>query len=426
MKRRVMALLLAAAMMCMLFAACGSSESASTETTAPNTEVNSTEEKTESSTKTEESAAEKPTVKIGAILGLSGNNAYIGGEQQKALELLTEELNSQEDYPVHIELIEMDDRTDVNEALTCATKLATQDNVQGVIGPWSTACTNAVSEYLEGYQIPNFSIGSATDSCTQRGLKYYRRCTGNNTMTAAINVLTYMQKVLGWKNIVVVYSTANDFSVNIYEKANEYADIFDVTVSANFEYEQGTTDFTSLLTSIKQEEYDGIYFTNSNQDDTANFIKQAVEMGITPTDIYGLADTAKVCELLGATADGYMTHCTFDTVNPVTEKAQDFRDKFVEKYGTIPSFYAYNAAICLEVMTTALELAETKDAAGMQKVLTSTIFENTMQGDLEFDETGEVFPMWYVQSIEEGKVVTVQTEQLEEYRTYYEMVKGLE
>lgn len=393
----------------LILAGCGSEQA---KTTAANSTAASSPAASQSPLSTQ-----KPTLKLGVIVPLSGANAFVGAENKNAISMYLDEVNARPDYPVKLEAVFTDDQGDVNQAVSCATKLATQDKVAAVIGPWSSTCTAAASTYLETLKIPSMSVGAGVDTLTKRGLKYYFRATGNNSMQGQ-RVPIYLATVRNWKNVIVVYQQT-DYGVTILKQVKETGPRVSMTVSGEFAYDLNTTDFTSLLAKLKGMTYDGIIMGVSSPEEISNFIKQASELGMDVSKFFGVGvDVGKVASLVGATANGYSSNANFDNIVPTTEVGKKFVTDYKTKYNTTPSLYACQGREVCDVFVQAIKLAATKDSEGITNALKSNTF-TTMYGTVKFDATNENFVSFIIQQIVDGKVKTTDTKQYDAYKTYY-------
>ncbi|MCO5121641.1 MAG: ABC transporter substrate-binding protein, partial [Burkholderiaceae bacterium] len=84
--------------------------------------------------------AQQETLKIGALVTLSGGGAAWGQGMQHAAELAADDVNAQGGLEVagkryKVEVIPYDDKYQANEAVTVANRLVFEDKVKYIIGP---------------------------------------------------------------------------------------------------------------------------------------------------------------------------------------------------------------------------------------------------------------------------------------------------
>ena len=98
--------------------------------------------------------AAKPSIKIGAILHLTGENAILGPACKNALEYRLEQAGGQA-AGRKIELMVEDDGTDPVKSVDKARKLVESDKVDVILGPVHGACAPAVANYLTASKTPH-------------------------------------------------------------------------------------------------------------------------------------------------------------------------------------------------------------------------------------------------------------------------------
>ncbi|MHC4587438.1 MAG: ABC transporter substrate-binding protein, partial [Planctomycetota bacterium] len=121
--------------------------------------------------------AERQKFLFGSAIAHTGKFAREGTNLKKAYELWAEKINSVggievggKKYPV--EIIYYDDKSDPKTTTKLVEKLITQDKVDMIFGPFSSACVGPSSTITEKYKVPMIeSAGNATPLFT-RGFKY--------------------------------------------------------------------------------------------------------------------------------------------------------------------------------------------------------------------------------------------------------------
>ena len=89
--------------------------------------------------------------KIGVINSMSGPEAPIGGNITNGIKLAEEDLKKK---GINLQLVWEDDTGKPQISMSAMEKLATRDNVVGVVGPYTSACSNAVAKLAEKYRVP--------------------------------------------------------------------------------------------------------------------------------------------------------------------------------------------------------------------------------------------------------------------------------
>src|SRR5574341_2196261 len=138
-------------------------------------------------------AAPAATIKIGAVLPLSGKTSAPGRYFQQGYELAAEEVNQGGGLEVggrkmKVDLIILDDGSDPTKSRSLVEQLVTKDKVNALLGGYDTVLVQAQQVVPDQYKIPMVEGGGAANAIFERGNKYLFGILatiddlGNNTM----------------------------------------------------------------------------------------------------------------------------------------------------------------------------------------------------------------------------------------------------
>src|SRR5258708_18012145 len=127
--------------------------------------------------------AQATEVVIGLTYPLSGANAQIGVDAQKAFDTALDIINKDYDFDLplakgeglsglggaKIRLVFADHQSDPQKGQAAAERLTTQEKVCAVIGTYQSAVAVTVSQICERYQIPFISADNSSPSLHRRG-----------------------------------------------------------------------------------------------------------------------------------------------------------------------------------------------------------------------------------------------------------------
>ena len=88
-------------------------------------------------------------IKVGVINSMTGPEAPIGENLTNGIKLAQEDLKKK---GIAVDLVWEDDTGKPQIAMSAMEKLATRDRVAGVVGPYTSACANAVARLAEKYR----------------------------------------------------------------------------------------------------------------------------------------------------------------------------------------------------------------------------------------------------------------------------------
>ena len=185
---------------------------------------------------------DKPVIKIGVILPLTGSNSYMGAQMQEGYEFVKEYQHPDINY----ELIYFDDQQSPAKAAVAVKKLIEVDKVDALLtGTSQTA--SVVADAAEKAKVVHLGI-STDDRFTQKDYNYTMAPKGTDE-TAVL--LRYMQEK-GYHKIALI--SANEAYSNLVEEnINKLAKKYDMQITFNEKFTAGATnDYRILLYKAAQ------------------------------------------------------------------------------------------------------------------------------------------------------------------------------
>jgi branched-chain amino acid transport system substrate-binding protein len=304
----------------------------------------------------------KETYKIGAVLSLSGPAAPLGQPEQRALQLLQDQLNSGAGVDGHkVEFIFEDDQSQPEVAKTAITKLINTEKVPGVIGTSSTGATLAMAPVAQSSKIPMICCAAGTN-ITSPLLSYVFRTPPTDSM-AITKVLEYL-KANNIKKIAILHD-ANAFGTGGADELSKKASKYGVQVVASESYGSTDTDMTAQLTKIKGTPAEAVVVWGTNPG-PASIAKnmQQLQMTIPYIGSHGIANQ-KFIDLAGAAANGVVFPAgklliPSSITNTDWRKAvDDFAAAYKAKYNVAIDTFAAHGYDAGVIMTDAMKKAGT-------------------------------------------------------------------
>lgn len=318
MKRKLMALLLAAIMVVSTCAGCAGSVATS------GGEEDSSSAETEAGGSQEESAQEDGVIRMGAVLPLSGASAESGIACQQGLELAVAEINDNGGITMNgetyqIELICEDDTGSPDQSVSVATKLIEMDGVSVVFSSCLSSCALAIMDICDQYPDVLFTTIECTSDNfstiisenTEKYFNFYKPYYNSEDYGTAFGELVAdlsEQGVIDFSNKTVAYivedTDAGRSCITACEEALEEFCGGSTTVAAEV-ITQGATDFYSQINKFKALDPDVVmtFFVPLNSG--VAYIKQVDEIGADWVDVafvYPLK--AGFVEQTGAASEG--------------------------------------------------------------------------------------------------------------------------
>lgn len=335
--------------------------------------------------KKEEAPASGASAKVGFITAYTGPGAAYGISQKEAIDMAVEEINSNPETKVKIDLITYDTKLVKTEAINAVKKAVEQDKVLAIIGPMTTGEFFASGPIAQQAGVPVFGISLTADGVTEVGDYIFRNAVPGR-LAIPITVKKAQDK-LHFKTAAVLYSHNNDMLVS---ENNIYQHLFPemgVDIVATESFADKDTDFSAQLTKIQAANPDIIAIAGFYQEGSL-IVKKAREMGMTQPILGNNGfNSPEYIRQAGPAADGTLAATPW---NPDRDsaKAQSFRKAYVERYGREPDQFAAQAYDGMYIMHEAIEASgTTTDRKQLRDTLAGIKGFEGVTGNFEFDET---------------------------------------
>ena len=343
-------------------------------------------------------------VKLGFINTSTGVEAPIGENLTNGAMMAVEDLKKK---GIEVELVKEDDTGKPEKALSAFKKLATRDNVTGVVGPYTSACTNAVASQADKYKVPQLIPAAAKEEITQKGFKYVFRLNAPADVYSSVIMDAIMTQGKP-KTIAYIYANT-EFGISTVKTAQAYAIKLGIKEVANEKYQKGAPDLRSTLSKIKLHNPD-IIFMVSYEVDAITLMRQSKEIGVTPKAFLGAGAGFTTAQFLAQKEISDLVFSSTQWTDDVNwPGAAEFDKRYKAKFGKEPT---YHAACAYESMRIMAETAVVNkgDRDKTRAGLKSGSWKGIM-GDVKFIDyekfTNQNRHEMLVQQIQSGKYETV-------------------
>ena len=350
-------------------------------------------------------AAAQAPIKIGASISMTGTYAKPGIYQKEGYELCVQEANDKGGLLGRkIDLVVYDDQSTPATGQRLYEKLITEDKVDVVMGPYSSAISEAVANVTEKYRKVMVAPLAATTSIFKKGRKYIFMVI--SPAEVYLEGLVDIAAKRGLKSIAIV----NEDTLFPKTAANgtaEFAKKRGLQIVLQEAYPKGNTDFSALLTKIKAANPD-VIAASTYFDDAVALTRQMKELNVTPK-MFGVTvggDLPEFYDLLKQNAEYIYGATQWEPTLPYPGQ-KEFMAGYQKKFNHEPSYHAAAGYAGCALYLDAVKRAGTLDADKVRDQLLK-LETRTMLGDYKVDADGfQLAHKMVLFQWQDGKKVTV-------------------
>ncbi len=344
--------------------------------------------------------------KIGVITSLSGDNATGGSVTKRGYDLWAKAVNAQggidikgKKYPVR--LVYGDDQSAAAQAASAAERLAVQEKVDCILGPYLSGTTLAAAPVLEKYKIPMITGSAESPVIWKQKFRYTFGTIPpvNFTGAAAIKALAALPN--GPKS-AVIYGSNDTFSKATAEAFQATAEQVGIKV-LRFSIVPPKQDMTPLMSAAKVQNPDLVAF-GGHDEELINLVKVLTQINFTPKAVimhYGVTEPAFI-QALGKNANQVFGASVWTGLLPTKgalgwPTAKAYADAALAEYPKDPADYTQAASsaagLVFQAALTELGVAPPLDEAARTKLvdILEKIDLQTFYGHVKFATEGDYY-----------------------------------
>lgn len=349
-------------------------------------------------------------VKLGFINSMTGPEAPIGEDLTAGIKFALEDLKAQ---GIEVQGVWEDDTGKPQIGLSALEKLATRDEVVGIVGAYSSSVTAAVARNAEKYKVPLVNPVASKEEITRQGYKWVFRVSATTVDYAS--VLLDMANHFGKPKTLAILNENTDFGTSGARSAKGIAEKMGLKVVFNEAYQKGSPDYRSTLVNLKAANPD-LVFMVSYVADAVLLMRQARELGLKPQAFLGAgAGFANAQFAAEASISNNVFSSTQWTPAVAWPGAKEFATRYEKKHGRPASYHAATA------YTATMILGQSAAKAGGDReklrALLQTGSWDTIDGTVTFRDydgyTGQNKHQMLVEQVQGGKFITVWPKALE-------------
>jgi branched-chain amino acid transport system substrate-binding protein len=361
------------------------------------------------------------TITLGAAVSETGKYSTNGKNTKDGYELAVKRINDMGGVDVGgkkymLQVTYYDDESTPARGAELAERLISQDNVQFLLGPYSSGMTKAIAPVSEKHNIPMIEANGASRSLFTQGYKYLFAVlsTSDQYLSSAMDLRAEMAEADGKKpsDMKIAGAFEDDpFSQDVRAGVLADAKKYGMKMVIDDKLPPELNDMSTTLTKVKALKPDLLVVSGHAKGATLA-IRQIDEMKINvPILAMTHCDSAQVIKKFGDAAA--YTLCatqwapTLSYSDDIFGTAADFAKEFKAAYDYDPPYQAAESAAAVEVYADAISRAGSLDPEKVRDALAATDI-NTFYGPIKFDATGKNIAKGMVLTqVQDGKYVLV-------------------
>lgn len=353
------------------------------------------------------------TIRIGFIGPLTGDAVSYGVDALRATQLAVEEQNAL--GGIHgkmIELIAEDGACSGSAAADAAHKLIEVDHVAAILGGNCSNETLAAAPIAEAHHTILLAAVSSSKDVTAAG-DYVFRIWPSNAKAAPKAYAKFLGNH-GYKSLAM-FSEETVYCKSLQNAVKANLPV-GVTAVVDELIPAGTKDFRSILTRLKDADFDLLYVNLQGDGSIAQFLTQFRELGFTQDILTNdIGESATLATLIPDAIEGTYV-LSIASPEGTTEMGKQFVETFEKRFGKpkqAPSFpaAAYDAA---RILFRAMEQSTVIDGPSLRDALYATKDFPATIGSISFDTNGDAYGIPYgMKQWQKGNVVQQETVPLE-------------
>ncbi|MEG9883281.1 MAG: amino acid ABC transporter substrate-binding protein [Hyphomicrobiales bacterium] len=363
--------------------------------------------------------ADDGVIKLGASVQLTGAKANTGRYYRNAYALTIDKINDMGGIKVgdkryRLELVVLDNQSDVNLSVRQYVRLITSDKVDFLLGPYTSNFALTDSSVAEKYQVPMVQGGGAAAEIFSRGYRYIfgTFAPAGDYFVSTIDMLGQLTPKV---ETVSLISADDSFDLSVAEGTRKHLKQAGIAIVLDEQFRDEHGEFSSILSKIKAAHSDAILVA-CHEPDALNFIRKAKSLGVDPGYFQSFTvgvPTADFRHALGDDAN-YTFGMTAWLPSSVLKdrwfgNAAQFAESYKAKYGYEPDYHAASAAVDVETFVYAIEKAGSLNREAVRDAIAQSDFDS-LYAHIAFSKTGQIILPQIVVQIQDGELKPIYTD----------------
>ncbi len=274
-------------------------------------------------------AGTKPSgtpIKIGYLTPLTGPSAPFGALETISINLGETDINTSgaiNGYPLQI--VRYDSPFDPQQAVTLVRKLAGDDKVLAILGPYSSGEMDVAAPLANQLQIPVIGMKTTKPGFSENHRPWEFRFTSTDDITTPAIIAGFKKLHPDVKSVLIVGDTKESVTSSMVNDIwPKYLKDAGLAVQGTVGYDSGTTDFSAIVTKIKGMNPQAIAYSATPKGNPVGFAKELATQQVKVPVMSSVHFVPGPFVVQGGAAmEGWLAAAWFDRTS-TDPKAQDF------------------------------------------------------------------------------------------------------
>ena len=304
--------------------------------------------------------SEGETLRIGAVLSLSGSLAGMGEPARRAIEVEVERINAEGGVNGRtVEVLFEDDATDEAKAVAATSRLIEQDGVLAIIGGNGTGPSMAMRQEIERSEVPQVALAGGS-KVTDEFSRWVFQTPWPNRVVVPVT-LRHLQAE-GITRLALIVE-AGGYGQDGRDVTESMVADFGIEVVAAEQFNRDDTDMTPQITKIRAADPDAVLMWAAGAEAATILKNNAAVGGDDPLRFFGGPGNGRLefVEGAGDAAEGFefaagriLLPETYGVGTEGYEVAMGFIDRYTERWGEGPDTFAGHAYDAIHIIVEAM------------------------------------------------------------------------
>lgn len=352
------------------------------------------------------------TLRFGATVSDTGRYALEGRDVRRGYDVWLDWVNNGHggvrvgDRRLRAEIVYYNDESDPGKAAALTERLIVDDEVEFLLGPFSSGLNAAASAIAERHRTIIVTGNAASDSLFERGYDYFY-----SVMTVASRYAESALEALhaeGARTVAVAYQDT-DFPIDAGEGAANYARKLGMEVQAIETYPRTLTGVSGIIAKFRSLNPD-VFFGAGHFVDSLRFVRASEEQGFSPKAVVLTVAPSNpaFADELGQAAELVIGPTQWEASMNWQGRwlgtSTDYADRYSHLYGEAPTYHAAGSTAAALALQLAIEAAGTTETEAVRQAVIDLDIQ-TFYGPINFDDKGRnrAKPMGAVQ-VQDGSL----------------------